>query len=116
MKFISILTGFALLGSLSAGAIPAHASEFEQVSTKVYLGDLDLNTNTGAQTAVSRIHRAARDICGPDWDVRDFDSRRQYDQCVAQAEDRAVASIDRPMVTAANTHGGRPIQLASKSR
>jgi UrcA family protein len=116
MKFISILTGFALLGSLSLSAIPAHASEFEQVSTKVYLGDLDLNSNTGAERAMSRIHRAARDVCGPDTDLRSFDTRREYDQCVAQAEDQAVAKLNIPQVTAANTHGGRPIQLASKSR
>src|SRR3974390_662909 len=102
MKFISILTGFALLGSLSAGAIPAHASDFDQVSTKVYLGDLDLNSNTGAERAISRIHRAARDVCGPDTDLRAFDERREYDRCVAQAEERAVAKLDMPMVTAAS--------------
>jgi UrcA family protein len=116
MKIISILTGFALLGSLSVVAIPAHAQEFEQVSTKVYLGDLDLTTNTGAQAAMSRIDRAARKVCGPDQDWRQFDSRRLYDQCVSQAEDRAVASLDMPMVKAASAHTEQPIRLAAKSR
>jgi UrcA family protein len=114
MKIVSILSGFALLGSL--GAIPAHASEFNQVSTKVYLADLDLSTNTGAQAAMSRIHRAAREVCGPDWDVREFDSRKQYDQCVSQAEDQAVAKLDMPLVTAASAHSEQPIRLAAKSR
>jgi UrcA family protein len=115
MKIVSILSGFALLGSLSAGAIPAHAADFEQVSSRVYLGDLDLSTNTGAEKAVSRIHRAARDVCGPDTDLRAFDSRRLYDQCVSQAEGRAVTSLDMPMVTAASAHNERPIRVAAKS-
>jgi UrcA family protein len=112
MKIISILTGFALLGSLSAGAIPAHAQDWEQVSTKVYLGDLDLNSNTGAERAMQRIHRAARDVCGPDTDLRAFDQRREYDQCVAQAEEQAVATLDRPMVTAASARSEKPIRVA----
>jgi UrcA family protein len=110
MKIISILTGFALLGSLSA--LPAHAADTQQVSTTVRLADLDLSTSDGAQAAMSRIHRAARDICGPDPDVREFDSRRLYNQCVDQAESRAVASLDMPMVTAASAHNERPIRLA----
>jgi UrcA family protein len=116
MKIISLLTGFALLGSLSAAAIPAHASDIQQVSTRVRLGDLDLTTSNGAQAAMGRIHRAAREVCGPDPDVRDFDSRRQFDQCIDQAETRAVASLDMPMVTAASAHNERPIRLAAKSR
>lgn len=116
MKIITTLTGLALVASLCAGALPAHASDFEQISTKVFLGDLDLSTNAGAQTAMSRIHRAARNVCGWDPDVRDFDLRRQYDQCVGQAEDRAVASLDMPLVTAASAHNERPIRVASKSR
>jgi UrcA family protein len=112
MKIISILTGFALLGSLSVGAIPAHASDFDQVSTRVYLGDLDLNSNTGAERAISRIHRAARDVCGPDTDLRAFDLRREYDQCVAQAEGQAVSKLDMPMVTAASAHNEKPIRVA----
>ncbi len=115
MKIVSLLTGFALLGSLSAVAIPAHAQDSEQVSTKVRLGDLDLSTSDGAQAAMSRIRSAARDICGPDPDVREFDTRRQYNQCVDQATDRAVASLDMPTVTAASAHNERPIRLA-KSR
>jgi UrcA family protein len=116
MKFISILTGLALLAPLSAAAIPAHASDIQQVSTTVHLGDLDLSTSDGAQAAMSRIRRAAREDCGPDPDVREFDSRRQYNQCVDQAVDRAVASLDMPMVTAASARNERPIRLAAKSR
>jgi UrcA family protein len=112
MKIVSILSGFALLGSLSAAAIPAHAWDIEQVSTKVFLGDLDLSTNTGGQEAMSRIHRAARNVCNPGTDLKEFDSRRQYDECVSQAEERAVASLDMPMVTAASAHNERPIRVA----
>jgi UrcA family protein len=115
MKIVSILSGFALLGSLSAIAIPAHAWDTRTVSTKVFLGDIDLSTNTGAQDAISRIHRAARNVCDPGTDLKDFDSRRQYDQCVREAEERAVASLDMPMVTAASAQNERPIRVA-KSR
>lgn len=115
MKITSILSGFALLGALSAAAIPAHASDTQQISTTVRLGDLDLTSSDGAQAAMSRIHRAAREICGPDPDVREFDSRRLYNQCVDQAVDRAVASLDMPMVTAASARNERPIRLAVKS-
>ena len=116
MKIISILTGFALLGSLSAGAFAAHAADVEQVSAKVRLGDLDLNSNDGAQAAMARIQRTARDLCGPSPDIREFDSVRQFKQCVNQAVDQAVASLDMPMVTAASAHNERPIRLAVKSR
>ncbi len=116
MKIISILTGFALLGSLSAVAVAAHASDVEQVSATVHLGDLNLATNDGAQTAMSRIQRAAREICGPGPDMREFDSTRQFKQCVEQAVDRAVTSLDMPMVTAASARDERPIRVAVKSR
>lgn len=116
MKIISIVTGFALLCSLGAGAVPAHASDFDQVSIKVHVGDLDLSTSEGAKAALSRIHKAAQQICGPDQDLKDLNSRSQFDQCVSQAVDRAVASLDRPMVTAANGHHTPPVRIAATSR
>lgn len=116
MKIISVLTGFALLGSLCAGAVPAHAQDIEQVSTTVHLGDLDLSTSAGAAAAVSRLRRAAREVCGPDPDIREIDSRREFDRCVDHALDRAVASLNMSTVTAANTHDARPVRMAETSR
>lgn len=60
--------GFAFASFLVlAVATPAFAEE-EQASNvpQVSVSDLDLNTQTGADTALNRMRRASRDDCGID--------------------------------------------------
>ncbi len=69
------------------------------ISRTVRFGDIDLQTQAGAKVAARRIHIAADYVCGGDqllWrQASDFQS------CRNEAIDRALASLQAPLVSAA---------------
>lgn len=99
--------------AIAAAAQPAAAWEPPPdvtVSTKIALGDLNLDTRADAKTLLRRIRRAAESLCGPIADDL-FDNRWQYSRCVIGATDRAVAGLDNPTVTALNGGHHRPASV-----
>lgn len=97
------LAAAATLGSaLSAHAAPAVAAATDQdgVSKAVFVGDLDLSSRAGARAAISRIRAAAVAVCGDSPDPRFLERAAPYHACLRTAVDRAVASLDSPIVTA----------------
>ena len=83
----------------STVAAPA-ASNPDQMSVAVRIGDLNLGAQPGAAVALRRIHNAARSICGQAPDIKDLDRAADYRDCMAASMGPAVASLNNPMVTA----------------
>ena len=99
----------------SAQAAPRHAaSEPEIVSERVSLADLDLNRQAGAAAALSRIRGAARRVCGDEPSRWATTAVALYHGCRRDAVDRAVATLDHPLVTALNARTPSGVILAHR--
>jgi UrcA family protein len=98
----TILTAVAAFAamSVSASAFAAPPSDTD-VSVKVSLAGVDLQSQAGAQVALGRIHFAARQICGEEA-TPDLGDRAQYRACMDQVTQRAVAKLGSAVVTALN--------------
>ena len=88
----------------TAGVHPARADP-DALETTVRFSDLDLGRASGAELMLSRLERAARDVCGEAPSPRELQKRTRYRACVATATQAAVARVDAPLVTA--RHNGR---------
>jgi UrcA family protein len=82
-----------IAGAAQAGE-PADAPPHKVVSFR----DLNLNTTEGAEVLYKRIKSAAKEVCGVSYS---FDLARMYvpQTCISEAVARAVAQVDRPMLT-----------------
>jgi UrcA family protein len=92
--FTTALVALIGLGGI-ASAQPAQKDAKQEA---VSYGDLDLSRDAAAQIFISRIHAAADRVCGGKPDQRDMGEWGAYQACVKQAMDRAVASIQEPVV------------------
>jgi UrcA family protein len=88
-------------GATAAGAAPAVAS-MDQISTRIKIAGLDLQTPADAEIALRRIGQAARAICGDESGVRDLRRQMLSDACVRRAVNTAVASAHSPTLAALN--------------
>jgi UrcA family protein len=95
----------------AAFAAPAAADDPHRITRVVQVGDLDLHSEAGAKQAAFRIHVAADYVCGGDNNI--WRQSMDFDSCRDQAIDRALASIDAPLVSAAL---GRPTPIGMASR
>ena len=68
-------------------------------SVEVRYGEFDLSKPAGTQALYRRIKAAARQVCGP-LDVRSAPLMRRWQDCYDTTLANAVASMDRPMLTA----------------
>ena len=103
------MTKLTPLIALTAFACCSAASAHDSVmrhSEAVNFRDLDVTTLQGVQVLFQRISDAASRVCSdPRLDLLP-DSRPQYVQCVDNAMAGAIATIDRPTLTAlAAKHG-----------
>ena len=104
------MTKLTPLIALTAFACCSAASAHDAVSfvrhEAVNFRDLDVTTTEGVQVLFQRISDAASRVCSdPRLDLLP-DSRPQYVQCVNNAMAGAIATIDRPTLTAmAAKHG-----------
>lgn len=112
---IATLTAVIALAATSLLAGAAHASGEEIVSVKVSTRGLDLSSDAGARTMLTRVTRAAREVCGPSPDNRLLDEVAPYRRCVTSTTDRAVAGLANRNVAAANARQYRSggVALAS---
>ncbi len=86
--------GILLLGSF----VQAHSEEAPPRAKTVQLTELDLNRPGGIQSAYKRISNAAEVVC-PDHS-REAQRANMRRQCIADAIERAVATLDVPALTA----------------
>ena len=101
----------ALTSVLAGGT--AVASSPQTYSRTVRVGDLNLSTEQGADTALRRIRRAAQYVCGDGSNAHVLWTAASYRSCVRQAQDKAIADLRSPMVTA-RANGSKPVQIAGK--
>ena len=94
-----------ILGVLAAAAAacavgsPAFAQDgIDQMVVKI--GDLNLTTNNGARSALTRIRVASRDFCSVSPGDRNLAVQAEARKCDAQMAYLAVKKLDSPVVTA----------------
>src|SRR5689334_7039587 len=78
MPATKLLATFAALAALGAAATPALAADPDQITVKVKVGDLNLDTEGGARLALSRIQNASHFICGEEPSARAFQQSMLY--------------------------------------
>jgi UrcA family protein len=113
----SIFAVALAVGSLAlAPAAMAEPDTVRPVSAAVSYADLDLSTEDGANAVLQRINVAARDMCGgkPIHSPLFPRAATQFDSCVSQAVDSAVAGLDAPVVLAFHKAGASetPVTIA----
>lgn len=114
----SIFAVALAVGSLALAPATAMAEPdtVRPVSAAVSYADLDLSTEDGANAVLQRINAAARDMCGgkPIHSPLFPRAATQFDSCVSQAVDAAVAGFDAPVVLAFHRAGASetPVTIA----
>lgn len=123
---IKIIPAIVLLaGTLLNGAHASEAKARAAVAVsqaRVTFSDLNLDTAEGASALYRRIDHAAQDVCGDERTPGSHMISPAWQRCVVQAIDRAVATVDRPALTAYHrvhsepSNRRLPTVLASASR
>ena len=89
---------FALVSALAVlGASPALADEAAR-SIKVGYADLDISTEAGASTLLTRIRSAARQVCG--YYGSTVVDKAIWNSCFKHAVGDAVGKVNNPQLTA----------------
>jgi UrcA family protein len=88
----------ALAASAFVGAMTAAQAEDGQMRVK--LGDLNLATASGAQTALVRIQSQANNFCDVSSGRASLERAAVENRCVASMTRKSVAQLNAPMVTA----------------
>lgn len=97
------LASLVVLGFTAA----AQAAPNDDVtSVKVQMVGLDLNTQSGARTALNRVRQAADQMCGGQPDLKNLRALVAYRTCLKTKVDSAVASTNAPVLQALN--GAQP--------
>jgi UrcA family protein len=105
----------------SAAAAPAWCgsigrSEAVVTRVRVPVGDLDLNTQAGADTLIRRVSAAAASACGgaDAMGVTGLAEQRAYRACKTKAVSQTIARLDAPVVRAryAQMTGATVVQVA----
>jgi UrcA family protein len=81
-----------------SGAQAAVADRSVQLSTTVKYAELDLSQPEAVEVLHRRLSNAAEEVCSP-LDSRQLSRQLEYRRCVAETLSRAVAGVDRPMLT-----------------
>lgn len=83
---------------------------------RVKVGDLNLESWSGALAALDRIHSASRQFCSVAPGDLNLSVQAKARKCDARMTYLAVTKLDAPMVTAAyeNSYARPPIQLARR--
>jgi UrcA family protein len=103
MKTLALVTTL-LIGSLAVTANATTTATNANVRQSVVsYADLDLQTEAGSKTLLTRIKFAARRVCGLyDAGLIAIEFRAQLHRCAEQATARAVADVDARTVVVAN--------------
>jgi UrcA family protein len=100
----AVIMSLASLALIAGASLPAFASAqtIEFKSREVTYGDLNLASDKGAQAMLSRIQRAAEDVCSGAvfGTVADAEARHRFEACVADAVGHAVAGVHSAKLSA----------------
>ncbi len=99
-KIFTVLAILAVADLASHTAFAAEAAS-DTPQVRVSYADLDLNAPAGAAVMTTRIHNAARSVCGGGEQAYvDLTQRHFAKLCVQDASSRAAASLHALLVTA----------------
>jgi UrcA family protein len=115
--FSTVLSVGAVLWSFGAVTGVATAQTSQPAATVTY-ADLDLSTQSGAQTLLKRIDDAALGICGPTPVHSSLTptANTLHQRCLTEAVDGAVARIGAPLLTALHTGTAQPASTTFAAR
>ena len=99
MRKALIVCAAAALG-LSATAQADPSMVQEQSHLDVVYGDLNLNSQAGAEVLMFRIRSAATKVCGGLPDIRELRERRFFKACFRETVAEAVGDIKSPLLAA----------------
>lgn len=117
LMMVAALTTACLTTAVRASPVDTPAANRDSQSETVSLAGLDLHSERGAKLALSRIRQAAKDVCGVPVDMGPVWASARPNTCVIAVVNRAVVTLDNPVVTALNAGGGRSsAQLANRGR
>lgn len=88
---------------LTGAAIPsafAQAQETGGRHTRIYVGDIDLYSNTGSAEALARIRGAAAEVCDPNRGPMLTSERETAEQCEFETTLATVDRINHPGLNA----------------
>jgi UrcA family protein len=96
----AFLLATGLLAFICAASGAALAAEPSQSLTKiVHYGDLNLDSEQGAQALYARLRSAARQVCSP-LESAEMSRQRQWEKCFNNAVANAVGQVDKTMLSA----------------
>jgi UrcA family protein len=98
-RWLATLT--SILCTLTVGTALGAPPAADVPSVIVSYADLDLSNPAGADTLYERIKAAARKVCAP-LATKELSRIGLWRDCYEQAVSNAVATIDRPTLTAAH--------------
>lgn len=111
-KLFAVASACAFLGATFA-ATPSLAGE-EQGHMRVATGDLNLQSDTGAQSVLHRIKSASSTFC-EDAGTRDLARKLAAWKCRDRMMYMAVSKLDAPLVTASyQASGAKPPILLTR--
>ena len=111
----SIVSAFAVI-ALAGVAAPAFAQPEEvQMSVKVRVAGLDLNSSQGATIALNRISHAASNVCGGAPTFGELDRQAAFSSCRKAAIAGAVLTLNQPALNQlAAVTPARPMMVAAR--
>ena len=98
-KFLTASTILAVGLSLAGGALAAPAASEAPRQAVVKYSDLNLANAAGVEAMNHRIKLAAREVCGPEPDVREIGDSQAYRACVTHAQAQAVQPLAEAMAS-----------------
>jgi UrcA family protein len=96
-RILGVFTAAVLTSALGAPAFAADGPD----QMRVKVGDLNLSSQVGAQSALNRIRAATRDFCSVNPGSRALAEQAEARKCDARMTYMAVRKLDAPVVTAA---------------
>lgn len=109
-RVLSLLGALALGSTLALPAVAEPRPANDLRTQTVRFSDLDLRSESGAVTAVSRISAAAQTVCNEYADsTRQLRARTVSKQCRHVAMDTAVTQLDAPRVS--QEYFGRKVRV-----
>jgi UrcA family protein len=98
LMFAAAAAALMMVQPAAAQATSVNAEGFR--TTTVRYGDLNLDSQAGADALMSRIERAVKKVCAVEGVAR-FAMSREVKQCQRTATEKAVAQVNAPSVWAA---------------
>jgi UrcA family protein len=113
-KLFAALATAAVLAFATAAPASAEMSR-DTYEARIHFGDLNLQSEAGAETFLRRVHNEARGACGDRSGPMPLTERRAIRACMSEFEERAVAALDNDYVTT-RFAGGEPRLIIMASR